>query len=195
MQVPFPTTEMIRAQTAARATAASLGFLAQGALLGLAAGLAGGLARRSPRAGLMAGAIGAVVGGAAGGLAALPLCLAFYRHYDVQSSDLLTPLLVHGGIAAAIGATGGAALGAGLGGRHRMARGAAGGLLGALGGAMAYEVIGALAFPLAQTHMPIAATGTTRLLARLVITILAALGASWAAQEPRGGARAAPASS
>jgi hypothetical protein len=73
-----------------------------------------------------------------------------------------------------------------------MARGALGGLLGALGGAMAYEVIGVLAFPLAQTHLPIAATRPTRLLARLVITTLAALGAAWAVQEPRGGARAAP---
>jgi len=60
---------------------------------------------------------------------------------------------------------------------------------------MAYEGIGALAFPLAQTHLPIATTRTTRLLARLVITTLAALGASWAVQEPRGGAPAAPPSS
>jgi hypothetical protein len=51
-----------------------------------------------------------------------------------------------------------------------------GGLLGAALGTAVYEIVGALAFPMAGTPWVISATAGTRLLARIIVTTLAAEG-------------------
>jgi hypothetical protein len=101
-------------------------------------------------------------------------------------------MVVHGGIWAAVGAAGGLALGVGLGGGRRIGRAALGGLLGAVAAAVIYIVIGGLAFPLSATHRPIALTWATRLLARLLVTSLAAAGAVWVVQAGQRPPAAAP---
>jgi hypothetical protein len=155
----------------------ALGLL--GATLGLALGLTGGLAR-SARAGAWAALLGLVLGASAGAgatLAAVPLA-SHIRHRDPgnMSAEMASSLLVHGLPWSAVGATAGLAFGLGLGGRARPWRGVVGGLLGALAGAVLYEIIGALALPGSKIADPIAVTWGARLLAQILAVIPIAAG-------------------
>jgi hypothetical protein len=158
-------------------TAASLG-----ATLGLGLGLVGGLARGSIASAIRGGLAGLLLGGVAGGGAAMGLLSIYYANYDPRTEDLLLSLATHAGPAAAIGAATGAALGLGL--RGRVIQALAGGMLGAIGGAVLYEIIGALALPFARTGAPMAAAMGPRLLLPLLIAVPAALGAAWAVLNP-----------
>ena len=82
--------------------------------------------------------------------------------------------MVHVGIWAAVGAAGGMAFGIGVGGRDRILRAAVGGLVGAALGAVAFELIGAVFFPMAETPKPVSESMVTRLLARLLVAVPAA---------------------
>jgi hypothetical protein len=160
---------------------AIMAFALLGATLGLALGIAGGLCGRERGRGATAGLVGLVVGGCSGLLASFVLVPIFHRKLaeNFSSVDLTTPMLVHAGIWAAVGAAGGLAyaMGSGLS-KDRTARAVIGGLVGgALGGA-AYDLIGVMAFPLDDTHRPLSLTWPTRLLARLMVTTLAAAGAA-----------------
>jgi hypothetical protein len=90
-------------------------------------------------------------------------------------TNLLLAMALHGGIWAAVGAAGGLALGLGWAAKGRIARATAGGLFGAALATVLFELVGGLAFPLDATTRPIALTGTTRLLARILVTTLAAV--------------------
>jgi len=162
-------------RAAADAKNAAVAFAMLGAALGLALGLAGGLSRGSRRAAAQAALIGGGLGGLLGAVTAWALTILDYRIRDPSSHSLLIPLLLHAGIAAAVGGGGGLALGLGRGGRPAAVRAAAGGALGGLLGAVLYEVIGALAFPLAETVQTIAVAWSPRLLDRLLIAIPAAV--------------------
>jgi hypothetical protein len=190
----FPTPEgqvkVIRDRTAS----AAVSFAQQGAILGLALGLAGGLARRSPRAGLTAAALGLALGAAAAGGAALVLVSIYFRNESPEFDPLVLSLLTHAGIWSAAGAAAGLAFGVGLGGRVRAARAALGGLLGAVGGTLVYEMVGALAFPLAKTSQPVSETVVTRLLAHLAVAALVAVGTASSAQDAGGAPRHTPSS-
>ena len=162
---------------------AALAFGLLGAILGLGLGITGGLVSGAIRIrrGAIAGLIGLAVGGALGVGASLAFVPVFNqaRMANPLSLDLTIPMLVHAGIWAAIGAGGGLAFGIGFGGEKRqIARAAIGGLVGGVLGAAAYEMIGATAFPLADTPRPLSLTWGTRLLARLLVTTLVAVGAS-----------------
>jgi hypothetical protein len=172
-------------RAAADAKNAAVAFAMLGAALGLALGLAGGLSRGSARAAVRAAFIGGAIGGSLGGAMAWVLTILDYRIRDPSSHSLLIPLLLHGGIGAAVGAAGGLALGLGLDGRTSTARAAAGGALGALLGAVLYEVIGAIAFPLAETVQTIAVSWPPRLLDRLLIATLTAAAAGVAVGDRR----------
>ena len=175
---------------------AALAFGVLGALLGLLLGLAGGLVRRLTRQGAMAGLVGVVVGGVVGSgmtLALLPIYFGV-RDADPLSFDLTVPLMIHVGIWSAVGAAGGMAFGIGVGGRDRVLRAAIGGLVGAALGAVAFELIGAIFFPFAETPKPVSESMMTRLLARLLVAVLAAgFAAAMAFGQPRRKARPAAA--
>jgi hypothetical protein len=153
-----------------------------GAAMGLALGLAGGLARRTTRAGLFAGLAGAVLGTLGGLGSSWVLLPVFYREESPISGDLILPLLTHGGVWIVVGAAGGLALGLGLGSFRLAFRAGLGGLLGAAIGATAFEAVGAFAFPNDETDQPVSKTWVTRLLLRLLISVLAATGAALAIQ-------------
>jgi hypothetical protein len=156
-----------------------------GALLGAVLGACGGLGRRSAAAARRAALIGLLIGAVAGTGAALAIVPQYFRWYlRLRPEGLIPPLLLHGGIWGAIGAAGGLAFGLGRGGRGQAAQALLGGLLGALQGAVLYELIGALAFPTSRTDQPAAADWTPRLLARLLVAGLAALGAALAVAGP-----------
>jgi MFS family permease len=167
---------------------AGLAFAFLGTSLGVGLGVAGGLTRRSGRAATAAALLGLIVGAAAGAgmsLALLPPYNGYKaQHPDEASRDVILPLLVHAGIWSAVGASGGLAFGFGLGARRVLPRIVLGGIAGAALGTIVYELIGAVAFPAAQTTQFVSATGPTRLFARLAVTLLAAAGVAVAASEP-----------
>jgi hypothetical protein len=166
-----------------RNSALSSGLL--GATLGLSMGLAGGLARRDGRAGAKASLIGLSLGVLVGAGTGLPLAWVFYKNEWANASDLIQPMLLHCGTWGAVGTVGGLAFGLGLGGRATAARTLFGGLLGAALGTAFFELAGAILFPLARTGQPLALSWGSRLLARLSVSTLAALGAALAVESPR----------
>jgi hypothetical protein len=156
-----------------------------GGLLGLFLGCTGGWARRSARAAVTAGLLGAGLGAAYGAVVPRFVQPAYARYRQVQGGDLAASLVMHGVLWAGIGAAGGLALGLGLGGRSRTWRAALGGLIGALGGALLYDLLGAVVFPLEETGLPTSSSARTRLLARIMVAVLAAAGAAQAASNTR----------
>jgi hypothetical protein len=155
-----------------------------GAALGLALGLAGGLARGDWRAATRAALVGLALGAIAGAGLGLALGPIYYRNERYIADGLTRPMFLHGGVWGATGAAGGLAFGLGLGGGARAARALLGGLIGALFGTVLYEVVGAVAFPLARTVQPLALTWGPRVLARFSVAVLAAVGAALAVDDP-----------
>jgi hypothetical protein len=156
-----------------------------GAALGVALGLAGGLARGDRRAAIRAALIGLALGTISGAGLGLALGPIYYRNERELADELIRPMMLHAGVWGAVGAAGGLAFGLGIGGGTRAVRAAFGGLLGALLGTALYEVIGAVAFPLARTVQPLALTWGPRVLARLSVALCGAVGAAMAVGDPR----------
>jgi hypothetical protein len=173
---------------------AALAFAVQGACLGLALGLAGGLARGSARAAAAAGLAGTILGGALALGVSAAMQPVYYRNVRLDQVDqgLAVPMLVHGGIWGAAGLAAGLAFGLGLGGgRSSIARAAAGGLLGALLAGLLFEATGAIAFPKAATTRPLSLTPGSRLMAKLMASMLSSAGvvalvAGWTASPSEG---------
>jgi hypothetical protein len=180
---------LAREKSAANIKNATLTFGLLGAVLGVALGAAGGAARRSTRAGVVAGTVGLVLGGAVGAQTAWVLMPIAERNQVLVSESMFFVLMIHGGIWSAIGAAGGLAFGLGIGGRGRILRAMLGGLVGASLGTVVYDLLGAVAFPAAETGSSLSITWGTRLLAHLCVTVAAALGVALAldAQAPRPG--------
>jgi hypothetical protein len=158
---------------------AALAFAVQGACLGLALGLAGGLSRGSAGAWAAAGLAEAVLGAALALGASAALQPVYYRNVQLDQIDLglAVPMLVHGGIWGAAGLAGGLAIGLGLRvGRSSIARAAAGGLVGALLAAFLFEATAAMVFPKAATTRPLSLTPGSRLMAKLMVSMLSAAG-------------------
>lgn len=159
---------------------AALSFAVLGGVLATSLGAAGGLSRKNGRAAATAAFLGLVAGAAASAGIAF-LILPPYYAYQMRTPDqdlrgLLGPLMVHIGLWAPAGAAGGWAFARGLaprGGRRAIALG---GLLGATAGALVFEFVAALAFPLDETTRAISEMCGARLLARFAVTICAAAG-------------------
>ena len=93
-----------------------------------------------------------------------------------MSVEMAASLLVHGLPWGAVGAVGGLAFGIGQGGRAAGWRDLLGGLLGAVPGAILYEIAGALALPGTKIIEPVASTWGVRLLAQGLAVISVAAG-------------------
>ncbi len=178
MSRPYPTAEDIARITQARIESGTLDFAATGALVGLALGLAGGLSRGSTRSAALAGMIGLLVGGLVEGGAAFGALSYIYKSMDLQADDLLQTLLSHEALWVGVGLAGGLAYGIGRGGRATWVRAALGGLLGAAVATVAYEFLGALAFPTQGIQQPYADSPVPRALAQVLMTLGGALGAT-----------------
>jgi hypothetical protein len=168
---------------------ATLTYGMMGAVLGFGFGLAGGLVRKSPRLAMNAGLAGLAIGGVVGfGVTKGLLMIYFGRKLTAEgnfSHDMVLPFLIHAGIWSSIAAVAGGAFGLGLGVRgSKLASAALGGLAGGLLASVVYEVVGGIAFPLANTNQPIAGFWPPRLLAMLLVSILAALLAAFAIAAP-----------
>jgi MFS family permease len=151
---------------------AALAFGLLGACLAGGLGIAGGLARRSASAMLAAGLLGAILGlacGAGCSFAVLPL---FFRIAPLYSEyDLIFSMIMHGSIWGAAGAAAGLAFAVGLGERRLVGRSLLAGFVGAVLGAIVFDVVGVLVYPIGTTGQPISTTWPTRLMARLMVTL------------------------
>lgn len=163
----------------------ALTFGVMGGVLGLVLGLAGGLARCSIPGAARGAGIGLFLGTVVGAVLPLVLVIPFHHFQNARNSDdLLAPIGLHAALWGPLGAAAGLAAAVGLG-RPRLAFPCLlGGLLGAILGVIAYDIIGASVAPLAGTSEPISITWPTRLLARLLIPVGAALGIASAVRDP-----------
>jgi hypothetical protein len=158
--------------TVADARNAALAFAALGACLGGCLGVAGGLARRSRAGAVTGGLLGVFLGLALGAGTSLALLPWFIKaRYDFFEYDLLIAMIMHVVIWGLLGASAGLAFAVGLGESRLGGRSLLAGLVGAVLGAMAFELIGAVAFTGANTNYPISETWPTRLMARLLVTV------------------------
>jgi hypothetical protein len=167
--------------------AAAYGLL--GVLLGVGLGLTGGWASGSMRSGLQGALVGGVAGGVAGAALSAVFVPIFFRFQnpdtDAVTLGLLLLFLTHAAIFAGIGVASGLALGWGSGDRGRIGQGLVGGLLGAIIGTFAFEVINSLLYPMVRTYEPVPTEPTPRMLLHLCVAVGTAVLAGWAA----GGAR------
>ncbi len=172
-----------RSAAAADAWNGTLAFAILGAALGAGLGAAGGIARGGGRLSLPAAGIG-LVAGALGVAAVSAILLPTYNGYkqrqpDAASQDLVLPLLVHLATWSTAGALGGLAFGRAWGQPRVVGRAVRGGLVGAAMGTVVFDLVGAAAFPEADTTKFLAATWMTRLFARLAVALLAAAGVAY----------------
>jgi hypothetical protein len=156
---------------------AALMYALLAALVAGALGLAGGFARWSLPAGIAAAVFGGAIAAAASAGIALVLTQRVFFPYMQPDSSLVLPFSIHLGMWAPVGLVGGAALGFGLGGWRLMPKAMLGGLIGAVAGALAFEVFNAAYFALVRVESPIPSLRTTRLAADLCVALGAALGA------------------
>jgi hypothetical protein len=164
---------------------ATLAFVILGGVTGLVMGIAGSLSGRSTeRAGivglaaLVAGAAGAIVGF----LAARALIPFFFRGLVPDRNDLLTPIMIHGGIWMAIGAVGGLAFAIGMRCWKRLPDVVAGACFGALLATFVFHALSGTLFPMSGSTEPVANTWIVRLLALFLVPVLIAVGAARGAQ-------------
>jgi len=141
-------------------------------------GAAGGFAARSPARGLTVGLGGLVAGGLVGTGASLGLLPFFFRRVVPNPDDLLSPILIHGGVWMAIGAVGGAAFAIGMRCGRRVFDAAAGACLGALLATLLFHGLSEAFFADSASTVLVATSTWARLLAVFLITVLSACGAA-----------------
>jgi hypothetical protein len=155
-------------------------FGALGAALGLGLGLAGGLISRSFLRACLAAAIGLFLGGGVSVAVSRLILPVYYAH--LTEDDLTYSLMTHGVVWSAVGGVAGLAFGLGLGGGWaRTLRATVGGAGAALLATVIYEFAGGILFPLAMTNQPVSVTWQSRLVARLLVTVLVVAGVVLAA--------------
>jgi hypothetical protein len=169
-----------RAEAAADAKNAGLAFAILGAASGAALGAAGGFLRGSNRAAGRAAVLG-LAAGALGGVGASAIALPAYNAYklghpDEASASLTLALLVQAGVGSVIGAAAGLAFGRGLGVRGVPWQAIAGGIVGAVLGATAVVMLGAMTFPEGDITRFMSTDRRARVLAKLAVAILVAVG-------------------
>ena len=170
-------------QRAADLKNSTLVFAILGGVTGLTMGLAGGLAVRSPARGLKLGLLALATGAIVGALTSLALVPFFFRELVPDSNDLLSPVLIHGGIWTAIGAVGGVAFAIARGmSKRRFADAIAGACFGAVLATIFYHALAAAVFPQAKSTEVVANTAIVRFLAMSLVAILIAIGAATGAQ-------------
>ena len=94
---------------------ASLVFTILGGVTGAVMGIAGGIAGRSLSRGLIVGFGTLLAGSLVGTLTSLALLPIYFRQSVPDPNDLMSPIMIHGGIWMAIGAVGGLAFALGMG--------------------------------------------------------------------------------
>ncbi len=149
-----------------------------GCVTGLVLGLAGGLAGRALRKGVVAGVGAQAVGALVGAATAWGLFPFLYRSLVPDVHDLLTPILIHGGIYAAVGAVAGGAFALGAGYPRLMFHAAADACVAGFLASAIYHLAGIMLFPAGGSTEPVAGSRIVRLLAVSVLSIFVAVAAA-----------------
>jgi hypothetical protein len=156
---------------------AALAFGLLGLCLGGCLGLAGGWARGSATAAVTAGLLGAILGAAVPAGVSLATLQAFAdARARALDYDIPLSMLMHGAIWGLIGGISGLAFAIGTGRRGRLVRAALAGFVGAVLGAVLFDLVGAVVFPRADTGDPVSTTWPSRLTARLLVALATAAG-------------------
>jgi hypothetical protein len=158
---------------------ATLVFTILGGITGLGMGIAGGFARRSLSRGLVVGLGGLAAGGLVGAFASLGLLPFFFRRVVPDPNDLLSPLLIHGGIWMAVGAVSGSAFAIGMKCGRCIFNAVTGACLGAFLATILFHGLGEALFPDSGSTAPVANSASVRLMAVFLVTILIACGTAW----------------
>jgi hypothetical protein len=111
------------------------------------------------------------------------------RH-DHQDLDMIIAMLIHGLFWGLLGAAAGLAFAIGM--KAPIGRAVAAGIVGAVLGSVAFDLVGAFAFPLAKTDSPISLTWPSRLCARLLVCVGTAAALTRVLPGPRPEGAAAP---
>jgi hypothetical protein len=138
--------------------------------------LAGGLVVRSPLRGALAGIVAQAFGAAAGAASAYLLIPIFFQHLVPDSNDLLTPILIHGGIWMAIGVVSGMAFVAGRNTWRDLPLAVLSACVGAFTASISFHVLGGYLFPHISSLEPVGSSTVIRLLATFLVTVLVAIG-------------------
>jgi hypothetical protein len=154
---------------------AALTFGVLGLCLGGCLGMAGGVARRSTSAVLIAGLLGSVMGMAVGAGVPLAILPYIFKIQPVQQDyELVFSMIVHASTWGLMGAAAGLAFAIGLRQPTLHGRAVLAGFAGAVLGTVAFDLIGAVFFPLASTGDAISKSWASRLMARLMVTLATA---------------------
>lgn len=164
-------------QKAADLANAMLASAILGSVTAFAMGVAGGLASFAPRRGAVIGLGAQAVGTLAGGAVALALIPVLYWQLVPDLNDLLTPILIHGGIWAAIGAVSGTAFAAGMGRRRQLPLAALSAAAGAFTASIVFHLLVGMLFPQASAAEPVGGSSLIRLLATSLVAVMLAIGA------------------
>jgi hypothetical protein len=166
-------------QNAANKKNAILAHAIYGCVLGLVMGLAGGLAAGSLQRGVIVGLGAQAAGAVVGVIAALVFLPFFYRHTVPDPNDLLSPILLHGAIWAAIGGVAAAAFACAAGCPVRLLPLAVGdACVAAFLASVVYHLLSAEVFPESRSIDPVAGWPIVRLLALSLLTSFVAIGAA-----------------
>jgi hypothetical protein len=166
-------------QTAANKKNAILAHAIYGCALGLMMGLAGGLAARSLQRGVFVGLGAQAAGAVIGVIAATVVLPLFYRHNVPDPNDLLSPILLHGAMWAAIGGLAAAAFACAAGRPLRLIPLAVGdACVAAFLASVVYHLLSAEVFPESKSIDPVADWPIVRLLALSLLAGCIAMGAA-----------------
>jgi hypothetical protein len=169
-------------ENAASTKNAVLAFVLLGATTGLAMGLAGCIAGQFQRRGAIITLLGGVAGAALAGLVSWKVVPGFFQGMVPDPNDIITPILVHGAVFVSIGAVGAVVFVLALGRAQAVPQAVAGACLGACLATVLSHIIGAGLFPDSQsTTLPVPESSLLRLISRLLVTFLVAVGAAWGA--------------
>jgi hypothetical protein len=182
----FPVTQMgltslqptPESQHAADLKNATLVYAILGGLTGLAMGAAGGLIVRSPGHGLVVGVAGLAAGSLAVAAVGSVLLPYFFRGPVPDINDLLTPILLHGGIWMVIGAVGGSAFALGMKRRRHLFNAMAAACVGGFLASILFHLLGGSLFTGSEITDAVAKSTAPRLLAMIFVTVLVAVGAA-----------------
>lgn len=154
---------------------AALAFAGLGAMLGLCLGAAGGLVRRSAAGARLGGGLGLIVGGVVGAMLPYLTFPWYFRAMDQLEVDpMLIGLGLHAAVWGLIGGAAGLGFGLGLGEPRRILISIVLGVVGSVLGAVAFEILGGFFYPEALTEEPLAVVWQPRLMARLLVSVVAA---------------------
>jgi hypothetical protein len=168
-----PSKESRRAADIANATLSSAIL---GSVAALTMGLAGGLIVHTPLRGAIIGLGAQALGAFAGAAASLALIPILYWELVPDSNDLLTPIMIHGGIWSAIGAVCAMAFAAGMSRWRQLPLAILFAGTGASTASVIFHLLTGILFPGSSSAEAVGGSAVVRLLATSLVTVLVAIG-------------------